>query len=49
MTVADQAGVIWNVEALYGACALAGIFTMGAFLVLAMLRLSGRTRGPAQS
>ena len=38
-TVADQAGVIWNVEALYGVCALAGIFTMGAFSALALLRL----------
>jgi putative membrane protein len=37
--VADQAGVIWNVEALYGVCALAGIFTMGAFSTLALLKL----------
>ena len=38
-TITDQAGVIWNVEALYGVCALAGIFTMGAFSMLALLRL----------
>src|ERR1700722_3039050 len=25
-TIRDQAGVVWNVEALYGVCALAGIF-----------------------
>jgi putative membrane protein len=43
-TVTDQAGVIWNIEALYGACALAGIFTMGAFLVLALVRLNERDR-----
>lgn len=44
-TVTDQAGVIWNVEALYGVCALAGIFTMGAFTMLALLRLTERVRG----
>ena len=43
-TVRDQAGVIWNVEALYGVCALAGIFTMGAFSLLALLRLTERVR-----
>src|SRR5882757_1794161 len=37
-TVTDQAGVIWKVTALYGVCALAAIFTMGAFSVLAALR-----------
>jgi putative membrane protein len=40
--VTDQAGVVWNVQALYGVCALAGIFTMGAFSVLALLRLTER-------
>lgn len=44
-TITDQAGVIWNVEALYGVCALAGIFTMGAFSMLALLRLTERFRG----
>ena len=44
-TITDQAGVIWNVEALYGVCALAGIFTMGAFSMLALLRLTERVRG----
>jgi uncharacterized membrane protein len=44
-TVTDQAGVIWNVEALYGVCALAGIFTMGAFSMLALLRFTERVRG----
>jgi putative membrane protein len=43
-TVLDKAGVIWNVEALYGVCALAGIFTMGAFSMLALLRLTERVR-----
>ena len=38
----DQAGVIWDVAALYGVCALAGIFTMGAFSTLALLRLAER-------
>ena len=42
-TVRDQAGVIWNVEALYGICALAGIFTMGAFSLLALLRTHGES------
>jgi uncharacterized membrane protein len=44
-TIIDQAGVIWNVEALYGVCALAGIFSMGAFSILALLRLTERVRG----
>lgn len=44
-TVTDPAGVIWNVEALYGVCALAGIFTMGAFAMLALLRLTERVSG----
>ncbi|HMI41322.1 MAG TPA: carotenoid biosynthesis protein [Sphingomicrobium sp.] len=44
-TVTDPAGVTWNVEALYGVCALAGIFTMGAFVMLALLRLTERVNG----
>ncbi len=44
-TIIDQAGVIWNVEALYGVCALASIFTMGAFSMLALLSLTERVRG----
>jgi putative membrane protein len=44
-TVTDQAGVIWNVEALYGVCALAALFTMGAFSMLALLRLTEGGRG----
>jgi uncharacterized membrane protein len=39
-TVTDPAGVIWNVAALNGVVALAGIFTMGAFSLLALLRLT---------
>lgn len=39
-TITDQVGVVWNVEALYGVCALAAIFTMGAFSMLALLRLT---------
>jgi uncharacterized membrane protein len=44
-TVVDQAGVIWNVESLYSVCAVVGIFTMGAFSMLALLRLTERIRG----
>jgi putative membrane protein len=44
-TIIDQAGVIWTGDALYGVCALAGIFTMGAFFMLALLRLTERVRG----
>ena len=43
-TVTDQAGAVRNVEALYGVCALAAIFTIGAFSVLALLRLTGPSR-----
>jgi uncharacterized membrane protein len=39
-TVIDPAGVAWNVAAIYGVCALGAIFGMGAFLVLALVRLS---------
>jgi putative membrane protein len=39
-TVIDPAGVTWNVAALYGTCALAAIFAMGAFAVLALLRFT---------
>jgi uncharacterized membrane protein len=47
-TVTDPAGVTWNVAAIYGACALAAIFGMGAFLVLALIRLTeGAGKGPA--
>jgi hypothetical protein len=41
-TVTDPGGVVWNVAALYGVVALAGIFTMGAFALLALLRLVER-------
>jgi putative membrane protein len=41
-TVTDAGGVTWNVAALYGTCALAAIFAMGAFAVLALLQLSER-------
>jgi putative membrane protein len=47
-TVTDPAGIVWNVEALYGAVALAGIFTMGAFSLLALLRLTEKA-APATS
>lgn len=46
-TVTDPAGAIWNVEALYGVCALAALFTMGAFAMLALLRLTERGGGSA--
>jgi len=42
VTVTDPAGVVWDVAALYGVVALAGIFTMGAFSLLALLRLVER-------
>jgi putative membrane protein len=42
-TVTDPAGVTWNIAALYGTCALAAIFTMGAFAVVALLRFTERT------
>jgi len=45
-TVTDPAGVVWNVAALYGVVALAGIFTMGAFSLLAVLRLVERAASP---
>jgi hypothetical protein len=41
-SVTDPAGVTWNVAALYGTCALAAIFAMGAFAVLALLRFTER-------
>jgi putative membrane protein len=41
-TVTDPAGVTWSVAALYGTCALAAIFVMGAFAVLALLRFTER-------
>jgi uncharacterized membrane protein len=40
LTVTDPAGATWSVQALYGTCALAAIFTMGAFSMLALVRLT---------
>jgi putative membrane protein len=47
--VTDAAGVTWNVAALYGTCALAAIFTMGAFAVLALLRFTESSRNAVES
>jgi putative membrane protein len=41
-TVTDPSGATWSVAALYGTCALAAIFAMGAFAVLALLRFTER-------
>jgi putative membrane protein len=43
-TVIDPAGVTWNVASIYGTCALAAIFVMGAFLSLGLIRLTERPR-----
>lgn len=43
-TVIDPAGVTWSVAAIYGACAVAAIFAVGPFLVLALIRLTERRR-----
>ena len=40
--VDHPAGTVWSVNDINGACALAAIFTMGAFVVLALARLAGR-------
>jgi uncharacterized membrane protein len=40
MMVTDPVGGVWNVAALYATCAIAGIFTMGAFATLAVMRLT---------
>src|ERR1700692_4566690 len=44
-SVTDPAGSVWSAAALHGVCAMAGIFTMGAFSVLALLRLTERPGG----
>jgi putative membrane protein len=40
--VTDSAGVQWRVSGITGACAVASIFTMGAFVVLAWARLKNQ-------
>lgn len=42
--VFDPTGTLWNVSAIAGACALVSIFVMGAFTVIAWVRLSDQTR-----
>lgn len=41
--IADPAGIQWKVSDITGVCALASIFTMGAFAVLAWLRIAHPT------
>jgi hypothetical protein len=40
--VADPSGATWNVRDILGASALVSIFTMGAFALLAWIRLAER-------
>lgn len=42
--VFDPMGTPWNVSSITGACALVSIFVMGAFTVIAWVRLSDQTR-----
>jgi putative membrane protein len=42
--VFDSTGTPWNVSAIAGACALVSTFVMGAFTVIAWVRLSDQTR-----
>jgi putative membrane protein len=42
--VADEAGIVWRVGAITSSCALAAIFGMGPFAVLAWARLRWATR-----
>jgi hypothetical protein len=44
--VSDPTGKLWNVGGIIGACALVSIFGMGAFAVLAWVRLRGRDSAP---
>jgi uncharacterized membrane protein len=41
-TVTDLAGVVWNVDDIFANGALLAVFTMGAFTLLAILRLTAR-------
>jgi putative membrane protein len=43
--VADPSGTLWRVADLNNACALAAIFIMGAFVLLAIARLTGGASG----
>jgi putative membrane protein len=47
LAVADHSGTLWKVADINQACALASVFTMGSFVVLASVRLgqSSPTRG----
>ncbi|HUE42282.1 MAG TPA: carotenoid biosynthesis protein [Candidatus Sulfotelmatobacter sp.] len=48
--VADATGKLWPLGEITGACALATVFTMGAFLLLACIRLADRPHpGATQS
>jgi uncharacterized membrane protein len=42
--VVDATGRLWPLRSITGACALATVFTMGAFLLLACIRLADRPR-----
>jgi Carotenoid biosynthesis protein len=45
--VADATGRLWPLRSITGACALATVFTMGAFLLLACIRLADRPHAGA--
>jgi putative membrane protein len=38
--VTDQAGAVWSIRQIYAACALVSTFTMGAFTVLALIKVA---------
>lgn len=47
--VADRAGSLWHVRDINNVCALAAIFVMGPFVVIAAAKLKGRSPSPASS
>jgi putative membrane protein len=47
--VFDSTGILWNVTTITGACALVSIFVMGAFAVIAGVRLSDEPRETTQT
>jgi uncharacterized membrane protein len=46
-TVTDPAGVVWRVQDIYSATGLVGIFTMGAFTLLGLVKLMEVEVSPA--
>jgi putative membrane protein len=47
--VSDPTGAQWRVSDITGACALVSIFVMGAFALLAWVRLSDQNKGASQN